>query len=643
MDCVGHNLSSPNGTLDLSRPRLADLYVLTTGSIIYFSVIPFVILQSRCFPLGSTLAVLVGSALLVLFQVVPQEHVYTVLSRRENVQVVTVMCGITLLAHLVDRQHLINSLMKRCLKAHQSPEKYLFILCLVSFLGTVFLSNDAFVKIMTPAFLRVWDHHERDRHELNVMLIGISTTANIASAASVFGSPAMALIVTKTSLPEYAASRLDLKTCIMYLLPTSAITFFLNYVLLVMFYHIRHQYKHRTKLVSEPSQSNQEMAGLTASLSLKNNGNGFGPIPEDPPSPREDRPAPSAQPVSNLETIPEDDVLVIENSPSLNENRLRFGYDSDSSSDSDDGNGSLASPQIFKNRAFDQRLGSASPTLRRSTNISINMNLHLTGSNYDLDAVLESGGLRIYRRLGLYRSLSALSFAQLIHKDASNDPEVCDPEVSTKKSSIFYDVLLVIYLVTILASYLAASLGVNVDSALVVTAALTAALTSDAIVNRRCSSGVLRSTDWSVIILWLGTFVWMHGLSLTGIPQAVWHMAGLTLSDFSSVPHIAILCAFISLPSATLGNVVMVMVAMTLLVPCAVQLPFVLLTSWVSAMAGNLSLYSSVSNLLVVHEALHHQRRQKLSMWMFSQFSFPSTVLHLIMGVIIISGLLQIH
>jgi hypothetical protein len=148
----------------------------------------------------------------------------------------------------------------------------------------------------------------------------------------------------------------------------------------------------------------------------------------------------------------EDEVLVIQNERRYSD-----------SSDSDDEDPHLGgSAQIFKNRAFDQLPANASPTLRRSTNISINMNLHLTGSNYDLDAVLKEDGLRVYRRLGVYRSLGALSFVMMLQKEDAKE-EVCAPSASSKRSAVTYDVILVLVFFTLIAVHLISSLGFNID------------------------------------------------------------------------------------------------------------------------------------------------------------------------------------
>lgn len=445
-------------------PLLADLYIIITGCVIFFSIFPIFLFQSRCCPIGSTTVVLISCVLLVAFQVIPQQEVYEIITRKENVQLVLIMMGITLIAHLIDRDKLIERLLKKCIKAHQCFELYLFAVCVTSFIASATLSNDATSRILTNSVLKIWEGQERNRQELNVLLLGISTTANIASVSSLFGSPAMALIAVKTHLLEFSKSRLDLRLCIMFLLPTAVIAFFINYTLLIIYYHIRHKYSRRTKLICEPSRS-QEMAGLTNDYCKTNNSNGY--INHDASEDglhgcvlHDERVSQPCQ----LETIPEDDVLVIQNSPSLENHDMDLRYiddtSSNSSSDSDEDAPMPHSTQIFSNRAFniENRLA-GSPTLRRSNNISVNMNLHLTGDDYDLDSILKESGLRVYRKLGVYRSLAALSFVLLLENGKSD----LGDKPNKRRSGIAFDVLLCMLVTGIVGCYLAAALGINLD------------------------------------------------------------------------------------------------------------------------------------------------------------------------------------
>ena len=167
------------------------------------------------------------------------------------------------------------------------------------------------------------------------------------------------------------------------------------------------------------------------------------------------------------------------------------------------------------------------------------------------------------------------------------------------------------------------------------------ALTFDAILNHKSGMATLRNMDWSVVVLWLGVFVWMEGLHSTKIPQYLWHVSGLTLSPFSSVAHVAILCAVVMVMAAMMGNVATTLILLMQLMPCATQLSFALLLVWLAAIGGNLTLYSSVSNVLVAHRA-HHTLSHKLTFWKHLQYGFLTTLTLGVMGVVIISGLLQL-
>ena len=167
------------------------------------------------------------------------------------------------------------------------------------------------------------------------------------------------------------------------------------------------------------------------------------------------------------------------------------------------------------------------------------------------------------------------------------------------------------------------------------------ALVADAILNRRSGLIVIKRVDWSIILLFLGLFVWLHGFNKTHLVQATWAWVGLADADFHTAKHIAILTAFVLVGGNIFSNVPLTIIMLGLLQPCQDQKALVLYLAWLLTLAGNLTMFGSVANLIVVQKGVQ-SLKYRLTFWQYFRFGFLTTLLITGVGLIIIYGLLLI-
>ena len=163
----------------------------------------------------------------------------------------------------------------------------------------------------------------------------------------------------------------------------------------------------------------------------------------------------------------------------------------------------------------------------------------------------------------------------------------------------------------------------------------------DAAWNRRNALYIIRSVDWSVLVMFFGLFVWMAGLNATRIPRWIWKNMGLASSRFTNFTSLAILCVFVVICSNIFSNVPLTIIVLEQLQPCTNQLSLVLYLAWCSTIAGNLTLFGSVANLIVAQKSKSSLGYQ-FSYWTYLKYGFVTTFVIVIIGMVILNGILQL-
>lgn len=251
-------------------------YKTIAGSCIFFLLFPFVIFQFRVFPLRSSSIVLLGATLMVVFNVVAQDEAYDIVGLQSNLTSIFLLLGMMLLGEYVDREQMIAHIIRRVLPADLGFPGFLLRSCSLAFLLAAFFTSEGAALMLTPVLLKCWKEHERARGELETLLIGLATSANLGGASTYFGSVMLALIASKTHQPLYQRSKLDLRTCLKYLLLPAVLCFWVNLALLVIHFRVRSRRSAGCRgACSERRQAEHEPFGVTSGSSNPSSGNGF--------------------------------------------------------------------------------------------------------------------------------------------------------------------------------------------------------------------------------------------------------------------------------------------------------------------------------------------------------------------------------
>ena len=201
--------SSTNDT-DPCAMENPGLYIQIMGSIIFVVVWPFIVLDMKWFPLGRPAAALVGAMLMVLFQVVTQDEVYEVEGMVGNLQTIYLLMGMMILSYYYDREGILRIASLWIIGDNKPFRTILWKICLLSAALSAFITNDAACLVITPLILSEFVKKKRNKKELLPLCLGIATSANIGSAATIFGNPQNAFIasVTGVSLLDFIIAEL---------------------------------------------------------------------------------------------------------------------------------------------------------------------------------------------------------------------------------------------------------------------------------------------------------------------------------------------------------------------------------------------------------------------------------------------------
>ena len=167
-------------------------------------------------------------------------------------------------------------------------------------------------------------------------------------------------------------------------------------------------------------------------------------------------------------------------------------------------------------------------------------------------------------------------------------------------------------------------------------------ITADAILNRQSASVTLKRCDWSMIIMFMAIFVWMSGFNATGLPKWTWYNVGLSnVSGNLTILKLGTIVGLSVLGTNLFGPFLYILTILDLLEPCQNQLQFILCVAWCSSIGGNLTLFGSMSNIIVAHRA-QQTLDFKLTNWIYLRFAILTTLVHLISGLCLIYGILHI-
>lgn len=154
--------------------------------------------------------------------------------------------------------------------------------------------------------------------------------------------------------------------------------------------------------------------------------------------------------------------------------------------------------------------------------------------------------------------------------------------------------------------------------------------------HRKDPGEILAKLDWSLLMFFSALFVVIGGLQTSGLAAAIANWS-LKLISGELTKQIWVFSGVTLVGSNLLSNVPFVLLASHSIPSLNNPELFWCLLAYVSTIAGNLTIFGSVANMIVAETA---GDRCKISFWEFARFGIPSTLICIAVGVLILSAIL---
>ena len=566
-----------------AAPKCEDdttVYIQVMGTILFFCVWPFIVLDMKWFPLGRPAAALVGGVFMVIFNVLTQSEVYQIEGAMRNLQALFLLFGMMLLSYYYDREGILRLVSLYLIGKGDKPFKYiLWKVCLLAAVLAAFITNDATSLVITPLVLGEFIKQGRPKKEILPLCLGIATSANIGSASTVFGNPQNAFIASAVGVA--------LKDFFIALLPTAILGVIINGALLHFFYQqqifgccVLYRFlpdSIRERFFADDEAQDKEAADVEL----------------------QGRYAPPAGTIA--EERAEVALSFDQSQDPFKSSQLAKERDIMYSTEQLPTSSSMA--RIARSRSRQSGFGSRAPSVKPSA----------SNPNLDVPEIrVEGGGVEN----GVKQPVETDTQKQLAQM-AGDEPscEVEDEFVvkslrdRTWRERIFMVWLLGISLLMVVLLVIPPPPTVNTTFNLGLVPLACGVLTMfvDTIINRKYAYDAMLRVDWTVILMFMGLFVWITGFQNTCIPDIVVDKlrSPMNLNNFGGVIFFTV---FVIIGSNIFSNV-----PLTILIvdrigelcgdePCRGALPGLLL-AWIATVSGNLTLIGSITNLIVAEKA----------------------------------------
>ena len=560
-----------------------NTYRQVLGTIIFVIVWPFIVLDIKFLPLGRAAAAMVGATLMVVFNVVPQDQAYDTIGDEPNVQTILLLIGMMLMAYYYDREGLLQKIALWIFGKNKPFREILWKVSLLSAFLSAIITNDATCLVITPLVLFEHRHQNRDSKEVLPLLLGIATSANIGSASTYFGNPQNAYIAASSN------NQISLLVFFETSLPAAALGMAINIGLLYLLF-MRTIFFNKNTNVTNHTELHDEGAELTMSVT------------------------------------------------SLPESRRNLAIAHDQSDN----------PLYSSRIALERRRYRTAPArhYRYSKNGDRFAQSHSSRANLKGDQIT-------YTKFETDASLTE-SNAPQEHVEENLDNELENEEKDREvvitqrlwdrtwrqKAFIVWLVFITVLLLILLA------IPPNIlyfNAGLVPMGAGISTMLVDSIINRKYAYDAMTKIDWTVLMLFMGLFVWLQGIKNTCFPYLIF-VKLLDNMDLCTVGGVLVFTIFVIIGSNILSNVPLVVLIAGYLsnFPCQslvgenssneiIRIAGIIL-AWVSTIAGNFTLIGSVANLIVAEKA-RSCIDYKLTFWEYIKFGFVSTLMVMFTGL----------
>ena len=177
------------------------LYVQIMGTILFFVAWPLVVLDTKYFPLGRPAAALTGACFMVIFNIISQDEIYAIEGKMGNLQALFLLVGMMMMSYYFDREGLLRMVALYVFGEDKPLKSVLWRVCILSGVMAAFITNDATSLVLSPLLFTEFLRQGRPKREFLPLALGIATSANIGSSATVFGNPQNAFISSAASIP----------------------------------------------------------------------------------------------------------------------------------------------------------------------------------------------------------------------------------------------------------------------------------------------------------------------------------------------------------------------------------------------------------------------------------------------------------
>ena len=241
--------------------------------------------------------------------------------------------------------------------------------------------------------------------------------------------------------------------------------------------------------------------------------------------------------------------------------------------------------------------------------------------------------------LGVVREVTTNTDEQNDTADNYSDPEEVDIEVvnvrSFKERSwrervfFFWLLFISVLVVVLLAVPPPPTVSVKFDLGCVPIGAAISTMLVDTIINRKCAYDAMLKIDWTVILMFMGLFIWIEGFQNTCFPYLAFR-ALAPYMNLHRIKGVLLFTVFVTIGSNIFSNVPLVILIAHRIdhLMCGDELcdgPLGgLLLAWVSTVAGNFTLIGSIANLIVAEKARSAAGFQ-VTFWAYLPFGVLST------------------
>ena len=597
----------------------APLYKQIMGTIIFFVVWPLIVIDTKWFPLGRPAAALVGSVFMVVFQIVTQTEVYEIVGKKGNLQAICLLVGMMLLSYYFDREGLLR-LIGLFIFGKDPKRPFRLILwkvCILSAVMAAFITNDATCLVLSPLMFSQFVRQKRPKRELIPLCLGIATSANIGSAATVFGNPQNAFIAS--------AADVNLADFFTALLPAAIMGLGISMGMIHLIY-FRVLFM---KPKDEEDESIEKQAVEEGDIALQ--------------SAHYTVPGTIADERASIALSFDQSHDPHLSSQIAREREIIFSSDHLSAS------GSMhqipKSRSRFSMRGTTPRAGSEKPSAT---------NPHLTVPNSqsipEIHVADENGGEAVENGLKKYAAArhsddptkeTKLDDGELAAEgpacgvDEEEEEEVVEVRGLLERSIrekifIIYLICSFVVVIVLLAVPGPPTTSVEFNLGLVPLGAAILCMLVDTICNRKYAFDAMLKVDWTVVLMFMGLFIWLGGFQNTCLPDLLVDQLApyMNLNTFHGVLLFSIL---VLVGSNIFSNVPLVILIVDRISDlcgdekCTSSVPALLL-AWVATIAGNFTLIGSVANLIVAEKA-RTVCNFRLTFLQYIKFGIISTIL----------------